>query len=133
MKKAIVSAILVLTIIASGVSVFAAPETIDLETMSLRELDDLIDRAQIAKGDYADFMYRVRAVLTYHADKKAKTKSNAELSGQWAAFQVNEWMYSGFEKRAYYYAMYGEKEYIKEFGKDKAELKTVKDFVEKCR
>jgi len=79
------------------------------------------------------FRQAVNAVLQYHEEKKAGTTSESYLKGQWIAFEATLWLYRDFEKRVYYYAMHGEKEYVKEFGNDKEGLKEVKEFVESCR
>jgi len=94
----------------------------------------IVTAQEISNEDFEEHKYWVHQVLQYHRDKVSGAISDAEASGSWAAFKVNLWMHkmngpNSLEYHTYYYAMHGEKEYIKEFGKDEKGLASVRQFI----
>lgn len=77
--------------------------------------------------DTNDFKESVRSVLQYHEDISNNIVNEAEATGSWLAYNLNIKLYSGLEKKIYYYAMYGEEKYIEEYGNN--DLNEVKEFI----
>jgi len=86
--------------------------------------------------DLEDLTYQIHKVLVFHRDKANKSLNEGEEWGAWNAFKLNAGLYkisdgaTSFKHRAYYYAVYGEEEYLKEFGYNEKFKTDVKEYVD---
>ena len=102
------------------------------ESLQSKDLQEEISESDAYTDD---FKHRVHTVLKYHKDLENGKITDAEAKGMWAAFKLNIGMYktnygiASLEHRAYYYAMYGESEYLDEFGYNEDFIIDVKEYI----
>jgi len=120
---AILAIIVFIIVIASSTNETPTREISDNENQVVRDIDnddtataDSVDSGGDSSRD--SFRKSLQSVFQYHEDRVFGGRSDAELTGAWAAFNANLWFYSGFERQAYYFAMYGGQSFLREHGSD---------------